>query len=148
MPIKRSAAKQFVPAPAPAPKTAEKKEKPLVLVVDDDLFLSGMFQFGLERAGFDVIVARDGIEGYDMARARLPDAILCDVMMPNLDGFGTLQKLKEDPATKDIPVIMLTSLSHQDDIDRAKEMGAATYLIKSETLPNEAPKKIRAVLKK
>jgi CheY-like chemotaxis protein len=110
--------------------------------------MSGMFQFGLEKADFEVITARDGVEGFDMAKNKLPDAILCDVLMPNLDGFGALQKLKENPATKSIPVIMLTSLSHPDDIERAKELGAATFLIKSETLPSDAPKKIKAVLSK
>jgi two-component system, sensor histidine kinase and response regulator len=147
MSVKKSATGTTA-ASAPAPQPETKRQKPLVLTIDDDIFLSDLFRFGLERADFEVLVARDGIEGYELAKTKAPDIILCDVVMPNLDGFGVLQKLKDDPVTKDIPVIMLTSLSHPEDIQRAKEMGAASYMIKSQTLPNETPQKVRSLLKK
>ena len=77
-----------------------------VLIVDDDAFLSGIYATKLGLEGFTVISARDGEEGLKTAVKELPDLILLDVLMPKLDGFEVLKRLKEDPSTKDIPVIM------------------------------------------
>jgi len=123
---------------------ADKKTK--VLIVDDDAFLSGIYATKLDIDGFEVVSARDGEEGVKAAAKELPDLILLDVLMPKLDGFEALKKLKEDPATKDIPVIMLTNLGQKEDVEKGLQLGAVDYLIKAHFVPAEAVEKIKKVL--
>jgi CheY-like chemotaxis protein len=126
---------------------SENSEKLKVLIVDDDAFLSGIYATKLELEGFQVVAARDGEEGLKQAAAEIPAIILLDVLMPKLDGFETLKRLKMDPATKDIPVIMLTNLGQKEDIEQALQDGAIDYLIKAHFVPAEAVDKIKGVLK-
>lgn len=118
-----------------------------ILIIDDDPFLSGMYASRLVTEGFTVLVAPDGIAGLEIAKKEKPDAILLDVLMPKLDGFETLKRLKTDSSLKSIPVLMLTSLGQKDDIDRGLNEGAADYLLKTQTLPVDAAQKIKKVLK-
>lgn len=118
-----------------------------VLIVDDDAFLSGIYATKLELEGFMVASARDGEEGLKLAPKEKPDLILLDVLMPKLDGFEVLKRLKADPETKDIPVIMLTNLGQKEDIEKGLEDGAVDYLIKAHFVPAEAVAKIKKVLK-
>lgn len=117
-----------------------------MLIVDDDEFLSGIYATKLELEGFKVIAAQDGEKGLEKARQEQPVIILLDVLMPKLDGFETLKRLKVNPETKDIPVIMLTNLGQKEDIERALEQGAEDYLIKAHFVPAEAVEKIKGVL--
>ncbi|MBI4457539.1 response regulator [Candidatus Uhrbacteria bacterium] len=118
-----------------------------VLIVDDDAFLSGIYATKLEIDGFQVVSARDGEEGLKAAATELPDLILLDVLMPKLDGFEVLKRLKADPATKPIPVIMLTNLGQKEDVEKGLSEGAEDYLIKAHFVPSEAVIKIKKVLK-
>lgn len=118
-----------------------------VLIVDDDVFLSGIYFTKLDNEGFDVIIARDGEEGLKAALKEKPDLILLDVLMPKLDGFEALKRLKEDASTKDIPVILLTNLGQKEDVERGVKEGAVDYLIKAHFVPAEAVAKIKAVMK-
>jgi two-component system, sensor histidine kinase and response regulator len=120
--------------------------KAKVLIVDDDAFLSGIYATKLELEGFGVVTARDGEEGLKAAFKERPDLILCDVLMPKLDGFEVLKRLKADPQTKDIPVIMLTNLGQKEDVEKGLEEGATDYLIKAHFVPAEAVAKIKKVL--
>ena len=119
---------------------------PKVLIVDDDAFLSGIYATKLELEGFGVATARDGEEGVKAALKEKPDLILLDVLMPKLDGFEALKRLKADPETKSIPVIMLTNLGQKEDIEKGIEEGAVDYLIKAHFVPAEAVAKIKKVL--
>lgn len=125
---------------------ADTKQK--VLIVDDDVFLSGIYATKLDLEGFEVETARDGEEGLKVAAKSKPDIILLDVLMPKLDGFETLKRLKADPDLKDVPVIMLTNLGQKEDVEKGLQEGAEDYLIKAHFVPSEAVEKIRAVLKK
>lgn len=118
-----------------------------VLVVDDDEFLSNIYVISLKRYGFDVSVARNGEECLAATRKDKPDIILLDLMMPKMDGFETLENLKKDDKLKDIPVMVLSSLGQKEDTGRAMSLGAADYLRKTETLPNECLRKVYDVLK-
>ncbi|MEK9152915.1 MAG: response regulator [Patescibacteria group bacterium] len=118
-----------------------------VLIVDDDAFLAGIYATKLEIDGFQVASARDGEEGLKAAAKELPDLILLDVLMPKLDGFEVLKRLKADPATKGIPVIMLTNLGQKEDVEKGLSEGAEDYLIKAHFVPSEAVAKIKKVLK-
>jgi len=84
----------------------------------------------LEANNYDIVTACDGIEGVEKAQKEKPDLILLDVLMPNLDGFQTLEKLKENSQTKLIPVIMLTAKDQLADITKAIELGANDYIVK------------------
>jgi DNA-binding response OmpR family regulator len=117
-----------------------------VLIVDDDAFLSGIYATKLELEGFEVASARDGEEGLKAAMKEKPALILLDVLMPKLDGFEVLKRLKSDPDTKPIPVIMLTNLGQKEDIEKGLADGAADYLIKAHFVPAEAVEKIKKVL--
>jgi len=121
-------------------------KKTKVLIVDDDAFLAGIYATKLDLEGFEVASARDGEEGYKAAVKEKPDLILLDVLMPKLDGFEVLKRLKADPETKAIPVIMLTNLGQKEDIEKGMQEGAVDYLIKAHFVPAEAVDKIKKVL--
>jgi len=80
-----------------------------ILLTDDEAHVRHVMKFKLERAGFTVLTAGDGEEGYDTARRALPDLIVSDLQMPRLDGLGLCRKLAGDPVTSQIPVILVTS---------------------------------------
>lgn len=118
-----------------------------ILIVDDDRFIAGIYGAKLESEGFAVVMATNGIDGIEAAKKERPDLILLDVLMPKMDGFEALDRLKKDAQTKRIPVMMLTSMGQKEDVDRGLAAGAADYLFKTKTLPTEALKKIIGVLK-
>ncbi len=101
-----------------------------ILIVEDDIAISGMYQIKLEKSGYRVFIANDGIMGLEMAKSELPDLILLDVIMPQLDGFSVLESLKQNEETKNIPVILLTNLGTEEDREKGKLLGAADYWIK------------------
>src|SRR3989338_8208721 len=92
-----------------------------IFIVVDDVFLSGICATKLDLEGFQVVTAHDGEEGIKMALKELPDLILLDVLMPKLDGFEALKRIKAEPTIKDIPVIMLTNLGQKEDIEKGIE---------------------------
>jgi len=101
-----------------------------VLIVDDEPEFADMISMRLEANGYDVITAGDGAEGLVKAREENPDLILLDVMMPNLDGFEVLKRLRNSPATADTRVVMLTARGETKSIFRGQELGVDDYLIK------------------
>lgn len=103
---------------------------PKILVVDDEVHILKIIDYKLRTAGYTVIAAGDGVEGLEKARAEQPDLILLDVMMPRMDGFQALEALKRDPATKAIPVFMLTVKGKEMDRLRGLQMGVAAYITK------------------
>lgn len=118
-----------------------------ILLVEDDPFLLNMYATKFEIEDFQVVVAEDGDKGYKTAVKELPDIILLDVMLPKMNGFEVLEKIKSEQATKDIPVILLTNLSQKNEIDRAMNLGAVDYLIKAHFMPSEVVDKIKKILK-
>ena len=106
---------------------AESRSK--VLLVEDSKFLRVVNGRALSRAGYDVSTAADGEEALRVANDKLPDIILLDMLLPKLSGPDVLKALKNNPATKAIPVIVLSSLS-QKNKENLKEMGAVEYLEK------------------
>jgi CheY-like chemotaxis protein len=102
-----------------------------ILLVDDEDDIREVAALSLEAVGgWRVSSASDGASGVDMARADAPDAILLDVMMPGLDGPATVARLREDPLTRDIPVILLTAKAQTSDRRRFAELGVAGTLTK------------------
>jgi len=101
-----------------------------ILVIDDDELLLKLLEHKLSQAGFQVRTAPDGEIGLLSAQDETPDLIVLDGMMPGIDGFQVLQRLKESPETASIPVIMLTARAMEQDIVSCLSSGAADYLVK------------------
>jgi DNA-binding response OmpR family regulator len=101
-----------------------------ILVCDDDPLLVDLLEYRLTSRGYQVIVAEDGGKALRRLQESRPDAILLDAMMPVIDGYEVLRKIREDASTADIPVIMLTARKQEQDIVTALELGANDYLVK------------------
>ena len=101
-----------------------------VLLVDDNDQNLELLEAYLEDLSCELRLARDGMEALDAVAAKHPDVILLDVMMPRMSGFQVCAKLKQDPATKDIPIVMVTALNEVSDVERAIECGADDFLSK------------------
>jgi twitching motility two-component system response regulator PilH len=117
-----------------------------VLIVDDDELIRQMYQKIFAVNGFDVEVGQDGEEAVAKAGSVNPDIIMLDIMMPKLNGLEALEKLKSDDKTKNIPVIMLTSLTAQQDAQSALAKGAAKYIVKGEYEPKEVVQTVKDYL--
>jgi CheY-like chemotaxis protein len=101
-----------------------------ILVVDDEARVREMIEFRLRLFGYEVVQAANGREALSVASSEKPDLVLLDVMMPELDGFQVCSRLKQDEATKAIPVVMLTAKAEAKDVTKAFESGAADYVVK------------------
>ena len=125
--------------------TPESSPAPLVLVADDDPDILTLVGFRLERAGYEVLPARDGEEALALALERQPDLAILDVMMPKLDGYEVTQRLRDHAATSSMPVILLTARVQEADITRGFEAGADDY-IKKPFSPQELRTRVQAIL--
>lgn len=101
-----------------------------ILVVEDKASLTQMLKFLFLSKGLKVEIAFNGREALEMASSIVPDLILLDIMMPQMDGFEVLEKLKEKEGTSRIPIIMLTARKSREDMQKAKELGAVEYITK------------------
>jgi len=117
-----------------------------ILLVEDDEMLHTMYTQKFTKEGFEILSAFNGSEGIKMAEEHNPAVILLDIIMPKMDGFVALKKLKKNDITKDIPVILLTNLGQEEDIRKGKELGATDYFIKANHTPQEVVDKVKDVL--
>jgi len=118
-----------------------------ILVVEDDKFLRELIVQKLIKEGYDIAEAVDGEKGLKNIKDEKPDLVLLDLILPGIDGFEVLAKMKEDVAMAQIPVIILSNLGQKDDIERGLKMGAVDYLIKAHFTPGEIIEKIKTALK-
>ncbi len=119
-----------------------------VLLIEDDQLIQRMYQKMFTFEKFEVETASDGEEGLDKARTMdpKPTIILLDVMMPKMNGMQVLEKLKLDPALKAIPVVMLSNLAGENDIETALSKGAVKYIIKSEYDPKQVSAMVNEIV--
>jgi two-component system alkaline phosphatase synthesis response regulator PhoP len=101
-----------------------------ILVVDDEIYILHILDFSLGAEGYEVITAVDGEEALQKARTERPDLIVLDIMMPKVDGFEACRRLKADPETSPIPVILLTAKGREVDRQMGMEVGADDYIVK------------------
>lgn len=101
-----------------------------VLVIEDSLPVATIIQVALQKEGYDVLVTHDGVDGLKAAVTEKPDLIICDAVMPRMDGFSLLRALRANPATFDIPVILLTSKASGEEEQRALEAGFLDFIAK------------------
>lgn len=105
--------------------------RPAALVVEDDEHIAHLLRFMLEREGYEVLHAPDGREGVRLIETAAPPAIaLLDVMLPFVDGFELVRRLREQPGWTEVPVVMLTAKTQESDIVRALNAGANDYILK------------------
>ena len=112
-----------------------------ILLVEDDTFLLKMYADKFESEDYDTLLADNGLKAITTAKENLLDVILLDVMLPKMDGFEVLEKLKADAKTKNIPVILLTNLSQKEEVQKGLKLGAKGFLVTSGVVTVKDPKK-------
>ncbi|KAB2908223.1 MAG: response regulator [Ignavibacteriales bacterium] len=116
-----------------------------ILLIDDDSSLAKLFHYSLTKNGFECRTAENGAIGYNVASEWLPDLIISDVMMPEMDGFELRRKLLADSQLSSIPFVFLTAKSADDDLQEGKELGVADYIVKTEG-PKVLVDKVKTIL--
>ena len=114
-----------------------------VLFVDDDPNLRKTYCHSLRSSGFEVVEAADGKSAFNSIISRNPDLVVCEVMLPVLNGFDLLQRIRQRPSTAHLPVVIITDL--EDEVEMAEKLGADAYLVKSKTNPAELVSKVTAL---
>lgn len=105
--------------------------KPTILIIEDEDFLSRAYKYILEKAGFEVWQAADGLSATSMLGLKPVDCVILDIMLPGKDGFEILREMKADERWQKVPVIILSNLSRPEDIEKGKTLGAAEFLVKA-----------------
>ena len=123
--------------PSPRPISSEPTAR--VLIVDDDAIVREIYGLALERAGYGVLAAADGLEGLEMVASARPDFVFLDIRMPKLDGIGVLKRIVADHTTREIPIVMLSNYDEPDVVRETLELGAKEYLVKVSIDPRSLP---------
>ena len=116
-----------------------------ILVVDDEVYILHILDFILGAESYDVVTATNGEQALQKVREEKPDLVILDIMMPKLDGYETCRMIKNDPATKNIPVILLTAKGREVDQKLGREVGANDYMTKPFS-PSKLIERVQAIL--
>lgn len=117
-----------------------------ILIAEDDKFLIRVYKAKLFDLGYEIILLEDGKDVLSKAKETKPDLIIVDIIMPVRDGYEAIEDLQGDSETKDIPVIVLSNLSQEDDKKKARELGVKDFLVKSDLSFDTVMEKINAIL--
>ena len=117
-----------------------------ILLIEDDPFLSEMYVAKLSQSGFKTEIAADGKKGMEKIKTSRPDLILLDIVLPKIDGFEILKKIKKDSKLKKIPVILLTNLGQKNEVEKGLTLGADEYIIKAHFTPTAVVAKVKEIL--
>ena len=117
-----------------------------ILLADDDQFILVAYKDGLTRAGYRVVAAQDGEEALNILKTLEPDLILLDLIMPKVNGFEVLQKVKSSDRLKDIPVIVLTNLSQDSDENEVRSFGVNDFLVKADVSLKDLLDRVKVLL--
>lgn len=118
-----------------------------ILVVDDDPFILDMYVIKFKEQGFQVETAMDGKAALQKIETAKPDIVLLDVVMPKMDGFDVIKKIKETMAPRTFKILFLTNFGQKEDVERGMELGADGYIIKAHFTPSEVAAKVKELLK-
>lgn len=118
-----------------------------ILIIEDDTAINDLIKVNMELCGYEVCQAHDGIKGFALAKQELPNLIILDVMMPEVDGYTVAQRIRQNETTKDIPILMLTALSQLQDKVKGFDIGVDDYLVKPFEM-EELKVRVRALLKR
>lgn len=122
--------------------------KQKILLIEDDKMLLEMYAGKFMREGYEIVTAENGSDGLKLAREQKPHLILLDIILPKLDGFACLKEIRKDENIKDTPVILLTNLGQDQDVQKGKALGADDYFIKANHTPTEVVEKVKYLLSK
>lgn len=117
-----------------------------ILIVEDDKYLANAHRVKLSKSGYETMIAYDGEEALEACMTFNPDIIILDLIMPNKDGFSVLTELRQKPQFQHVPVIVTSNLSQKEDINRALQLGASDYIVKSNIDLNDLLTKIHKLL--
>jgi phosphate regulon transcriptional regulator PhoB len=118
-----------------------------ILVIEDEADIQEVIAYNLRREGYEVVTCDDGAEGFDMARHETPSLLLLDLMLPGMDGIEICRRLRQDPITSNIPIIMVTAKGEESDVVIGLGVGADDYVVKPFS-PRELVARVRAVLRR
>ena len=121
---------------------------PKVLIIEDDPFLSEMYSTKLVEENFEVEVATDGRDALKKVVETKPDLILLDIVLPKIDGFEVLEKIKQDQNLNKIKIIALTNLGQKEEIEKGFRLGVDDYIVKAHFTPTEVIHKVKEILGK
>ena len=119
-----------------------------ILLVEDDVFLSSLLKNRFVKEGFEVALARDGEEAFNLLKNNTPDLILLDIILPKKSGFELMEDLRSNPQLREAPIIILSNLGQPEDIVRGQQLGAIEYFIKAKTSIDDLIEKVKEFLKK
>ena len=117
-----------------------------ILIAEDDRFLATAYKIKLTKAGYEVRIAVDGVEALKALAEYVPDLIILDLIMPVKDGFAVLEELKKNDAWKKIPVIVASNLGQKEDMEKATNIGASDFVVKSDLSLENLITKIKKIL--
>ncbi|MFH1522571.1 MAG: response regulator [Patescibacteria group bacterium] len=123
-------------------------KKTKIVIIEDDKFLLKLYSNKLKSNGFEVLGAINSQEGLNKVITEKPNLILLDLVLPGKSGFEVLAEIKQNPDTKKIPVIILSNLGQESDIERGTELGAVAYFVKADLSVNHLPELIKKILGK
>ncbi len=121
----------------------------IVLIIEDNNFLQGLEAKKLKKEGYDVLTASNSVEAFKILDAKHKiDLILLDILLPDVDGFGILEKIRKDNEMSKIPVIIFSNLSEEKDIEKATKLGISEFMVKSNFTLDELAEKIKILIGK
>jgi len=118
-----------------------------ILIIEDDKFLAQLLAKKLNQEKFQSLITPTGEEGLKKTEEENFDLIILDLLLPEMDGFEVLKKIKENEKTKKIPILILSNLGQKEEIKRGLELGATDFLVKANFTPNEIIEKVKVILK-
>ncbi len=117
-----------------------------ILIVEDDNFLRGLLSKKLQSEVYSILGAAESVEAFNLLKSNKPDLILLDLLLPGVDGFEILKKVRQTEETKNIPVIVFSNLSEEKDIKKAQDLGITDFIIKANFTLDDLVEKIKKVL--
>ena len=118
-----------------------------ILIIEDDNFLQGLEAKKLKKEGYNIATAANSTEAFDVINSTVKvDLILLDLLLPDVDGFQILEKIRENPLYKTVPVIIFSNLSEEKDVEKAKTLGISEFMVKSNFTLDELAEKVKILI--
>jgi DNA-binding response OmpR family regulator len=117
-----------------------------ILIIEDEQYLLEMYRMKFEQGGYRVLFSDNGEDGLALAGAELPDIILLDIMLPKMDGYEVLSKLRKGEKTKSLKIYVLSNLGQNNEVKRGMELGADGYFVKSNLTPSELFSQVEKII--